>query len=165
MNNLNNRGFTIVEIIISFSFVMVIALGLFLITTNYKNKQQLESSKRDLLTYKTTLVSDIQNDITIKGINTITACPNISNCYDLTFNDSTKKRIQKKVETNNSYISYDNTNYYPKEKNLTTIGDFVFNQKNTEVGTVYKLLIPIEHRELIDTNYNIKIVTTSFKNS
>lgn len=166
MKLVNNKGFSIIEIIICFAFTMVIAIGLFLIASNYKTKQQLESSKRDLQTYKTTLVFDIQKDITEKGLSKIETCDSIDNCYEITFNDETQKIIQKTSKT----IIYGNIDYPLKEQALTTIGSFSLKSQEhtattqgwTGTATVYKLLIPINHSEITE-DYNIEIIATAFK--
>ena len=59
MEKINNKGFTIIEVILSFSFIMIISVGLFISATNYKNKQQQESAKRDLETFKMNIISEI----------------------------------------------------------------------------------------------------------
>lgn len=168
MKEMNNRGFTIIEIIMSFSLIMILCVGLFLTATNYKNKQQLESSKRALQTYKTTLTADIQKDITEKGLKEIKTCTSINNnCYELVFYDSTSKKIQKSLDKS---ILYGNVNYSVKEQSLTNIGKITLKQttKNftsfsTGKSTIYKLTIEINHQEIND-NYNIEIVASSFKN-
>lgn len=172
MKTMNNKGFTLIEIILSFSFIMVICIGLFVTANNYKNKQQLESSKRDLQTYKTTLLTDIQKDITEKELKEITECTSISNCYELSFNDNTQKVIQK--DSSSKVIIYGGIKYPVKEESLTTIGTLSLIQSEQDVttlkyastgkGVIYKLTIPISHQEVTD-NYDIVIVTTAFKSS
>lgn len=172
MKKVNNKGFTLIEIILSFSLIMVICVGLFVTANNYKNKQQLESSKRDLQTYKVTLFTDIQKDITDKGLEKIIKCSSISNCYELSFKDNTKKVIQK--DSSSKVIIYGGIKYPVKEETLTTIGTLsliqseqnvrTFKYYSTGKGVIYKLTIPIRHQEVTD-NYDIVIVATAFKSS
>lgn len=172
MKKLNNKGFTLIEIILSFAFIMVICIGLFVTANNYKSKQQLESSKRDLQTYKATLITDIQKDITEKGLKEINECVSISNCYEISFYDNTQKVVQK--DSSSKIIIYGGIKYPVKEETLTTIGTLSLIQSEQDVttikydstgkGVIYKLSIPIIHQEVTD-NYDIVIIATAFKSS
>lgn len=169
MKIVNNKGFTIIEIIFSFSFIMVIAIGLFVVAGNYKTKQQTESSKRDLKTYKTILVADIQKDITEKGLDKIEPCDSKDSCYTITFNDASSKDVQKDSES--KIIIYGSVSYPVKEQTLTTLGELSLSSRNVTVQTqgkagevvIYKLIIPLSHLEIND-DYDIELVATSFKN-
>lgn len=169
MRQVNNKGFTIIEIIICFSFIMIISVSLFLIASNYKTRQQIESSKRSLLAYKNLLISDIQKDITQKGLKKIEACISSSNCYKVLFNSGDEKIIQKYSD---EIVRYGEIDYKVKEEDITTIESITLtqNEHNLTVqgdsgkGVIYKLIISINHRELVD-GYNIEIVSSAFKNS
>lgn len=65
---LNNKGMTAVEILICMVMVVVITVALFTSFTTYKNKQQIESFKEKIVTYKNLLTKEINDDIIKNGL-------------------------------------------------------------------------------------------------
>lgn len=63
MKKLNNKGLTSIEILVCFSIVTVIVISMFKAINNYKDKQDLESYKNTVTTYKNTLTKAIEEDI------------------------------------------------------------------------------------------------------
>ena len=53
---LNNKGFTVIEVVISFTFVVIILASMFTIVINYQNETSKEQMKNSLLVYKNTLL-------------------------------------------------------------------------------------------------------------
>lgn len=68
MKKLNNKGITIIEILLCFVLVVGITSSLFSSLNSYKNKQQLESNRNAIVTYKNLLTKDIQDDLIKKGL-------------------------------------------------------------------------------------------------
>lgn len=60
---LNNKGMTLIEIIVCFVIVVVIVLSMFKVVNNYKDKQDVESYKSSIITYKNTITKTIWEDI------------------------------------------------------------------------------------------------------
>lgn len=60
---LNNKGMTLIEIIVCFVIVVVIVLSILKIINNYKDKQDIESYKSSIITYKNTVTKAIWDDI------------------------------------------------------------------------------------------------------
>ena len=48
MKKLNNKGLTIIEILLCFVLVVTITVGLFSMLNAYKNKEQLTSDKNEI---------------------------------------------------------------------------------------------------------------------
>lgn len=63
MKKLNNKGLTAIEILVCFSIISVLVISMLNIVNNYKTKQDNESYKSDIYTYKTTLTDAIYKDI------------------------------------------------------------------------------------------------------
>lgn len=63
MKKLNNKGMTLIEIIVCFVIVVVIVLSMLKVVNNYKDKQDIESYKSAIFTYKNTLTKTIWDDI------------------------------------------------------------------------------------------------------
>ena len=62
MKNLNNKGMTAVEILVCFILVIVITVSMYTTVATYKNKQQIESFKEKIYTYKNLLTKEINDD-------------------------------------------------------------------------------------------------------
>lgn len=60
---INNKGLTAIELLICFTLVSVIMIAMFQTINNYKSKQDIESFKTQVTTYKTTLTNVIYQDI------------------------------------------------------------------------------------------------------
>lgn len=60
---MNNKGFTVVELIITFVIVMVLSMGLFSTVDSYREKQQEESYRKEIMSYKNEILKVIQDDI------------------------------------------------------------------------------------------------------
>lgn len=62
-NNLNNKGMTLIELLICFVIVSVIVVALFNTIMNYKTKEQTEDVKKTVIAYKNVITKIIQTDI------------------------------------------------------------------------------------------------------
>ena len=63
IRKLNNKGLTVVEILVCFSIVVVIVMSMFKVVNNQKAKQEFESTKNSMLTYKNEVNKTIEEDI------------------------------------------------------------------------------------------------------
>ena len=164
----DNRGFTITEIIMSFSLIMILSMSLFMSITTYKNKQDLESFKTSLESYKMSLIYDIQKDIYEKSLDSVT---NTSGKITLRFSNGSTKELKKESDTK---ISYGGVAYEVPDKDLIKIADVTFKEKKNnnfsyEGGAsgksdLYKITIKLELKEYED-EYIITIPTVVFKNA
>lgn len=68
---LNNKGISIIEIVLTFSLVMLMVIGMLGIVFNYRDKASVSLKKLDLDTFKNTLTKDIQDDILEYGVQEI----------------------------------------------------------------------------------------------
>ena len=74
---LNNKGVSIIEIVLTFALIMVMTMGMLSIVFNYREKASISMEKLDLDTFKNTLTKEIQDDILtlgVKEINTSGEC-------------------------------------------------------------------------------------------
>ena len=71
---LNKKGFTIIELIVSFAFVSILTASLFAVVINYKEKEQDVSVETELLSFKYKITIEIENDIQKKLLNYIEYC-------------------------------------------------------------------------------------------
>lgn len=71
MKRLNNKAFTIVELIVTFALVMTISLGLFKVIDSYRQKQQRASYKKEMVNYKNEIIKVVKDDIYKYGLKEI----------------------------------------------------------------------------------------------
>ncbi len=132
---LNNKGMSIVEVIVTFALIMFLVVGLLIIVVNYRNKMSVSLERLNLDTFKNNLTQDINNDILKKGLKEIkddshepgidSPCYNLglNRCITITFNDNTKKALgtskinaSNKETIINKYIYYDGIKYSLKDE-------------------------------------------------
>ena len=180
----NNKGFTVVELVISFLFVTIICLSMYALIVNYKDRAIIESLKSELTTFQATLTIDIRKDIERKILKEIKNCSGhetTNDCIDLYFEDGTNKKLEilKEIltdvvgeETHSytiSYIVYGGIRYsIPDAKFVTVQDELLLNASTSEDAletktTLYRIKINIKHQE-IETPYVIRITVSGNKN-
>ena len=68
MIRLNNKGITIVEILVCFLLVTFITTALYASVSSFSNKRSIESVKADLLQYRNDIDKMIEDDLIYKGL-------------------------------------------------------------------------------------------------
>lgn len=68
MVKLNNKGMTAVEILVCMVLVVVITVSMYTSVSSYKNKQQIESFKEKIMTYKNLITKEINDDLIKDGL-------------------------------------------------------------------------------------------------
>lgn len=68
IKNLNNKGMTAVEVLVCFVLVVIITVSMYTTVSAYKNKQQIESFKEKIVTYKNLLTKEINDDLIKDGL-------------------------------------------------------------------------------------------------
>ena len=139
MNKLNNKGLSVIEVVLTFALVMIIASGILTIIMNYRYKMQIEMVRMELVSYKNTLTKEIQTDILDRGIheiNTSGLCldetDEYSGCVNIVFKDGVEKilavsKLESENESdlrqllNNKYIKYGDTKYPIEDKLIDKI--------------------------------------------
>lgn len=187
---LNNKGFTVVELITSFVFTSILAVSLFAVVLNYRDKQTDISIETSLLDFKSLLTIDIEQDIQKKGLYSIDYCVNaagnrVSKCIVLSFNDGTKKNLEIKEESKVDsfqngdgtkddfyyslpYITYGGVKYeIPDAANVIVRSDFMLEQTTVVDGLetntpLYKIRINFAHNDL-DADMDLSVVAAGSK--
>ena len=130
---LNSKGMSIIEVVVTFSLIMFMVIGLLVIVVNYRNKVSVSLERLSLDTFKNNLTQDINNDILtlgLKEINTGGECTtlDLNRCINLVFYDpdDSTKTIDKAFGTSkiipsdknsveNKYFYYDGLKYKLKD--------------------------------------------------
>lgn len=136
---LNNKGMTIIEILVTFVIVVAIVSSLYASVIALKNKETIASYKESLTTYRDLMIRDIEADLIEKGLSSYSVSTPETNKDKITF---TFKDGQKKdlIITHNmgchaiSQSEQSDTTLCPRGN--PTIGD---NYSITYGGVDYKL--------------------------
>lgn len=64
----NNKGFTTIEVLITFVLLAIIVTSLYGTVESYKNKENIESYKSKVMSYKNLLTKEIQDDLIKRGL-------------------------------------------------------------------------------------------------
>ena len=182
--NKNNKGFTIIELIVSFSLVMILAFSMYRIVLIYSDKARYESIRFEMETYKNKLLVDIENDISSKGLKKVENCKSGENtlkrCIIITFMDLSQKtlKLQKEVKTdelinadgtktsisyNSNYVEYGSIKYKTAESKYMSFENEYFldySSPSEDVENnqaIYKIYLNMRHSEIED-NFDIRIV-------
>lgn len=187
----NKKAFTIIELIVSFLFISILAISLFSIIINYRNKAVNTEIELDLLSFISKVKIDIQKDIDNKLLKNIDNCKNgedfIERCVILTFEDNTTKmfRVGFTLEVDEitgkdgdileeysfkvPYISYGGIKYnIPDSHNVEIRNDFMFestylNDALESNKPLYKISVSMVHKEL-EEDVVFKIVASGSTN-
>ena len=68
MKKLNNKGMTSIEVLLSFIVVVMLSVSMYTTISAYQNKQNIESFKEKIMTYKNLLTKEINDDLIKKGL-------------------------------------------------------------------------------------------------
>lgn len=132
---LNNKGLSIIEVVVTFTLIMFFAIGLLVIIVNYRNTVAVSLERLKLETFKNTLTQDINDHILDKGlkeINTEGECPtllsngSLNRCINLVFYDGDQKAFgTSKIKTvsdfgKDSYSALTDEQKEQIEKSITT---------------------------------------------
>jgi len=177
--NINRKGFTIVELILSFALISVIVIGMLTIVINYRSMVKISNRKIELVQYKNTVTKQIQDDITSYGVEDVSYCKdasgnNIVTCVTFTFqNNTTKNLLFSNSNVKNRYIQYGGEKFPIQEAgqdDFTSLSDAMIHLPSERTGitfdsqtvndvTVYKVRIPIITDD-IDNDFGLFIVAT-----
>ena len=109
---MKKNGFTLVELIVTFTLVSTISFLLFQLIFGLKEIFVSTKFKTNLLTKQANLTRRINNDLLnyqiIKFDNCIRSVTNANLCMEITFADETNQLIQKRLEVYENEIIYDN---------------------------------------------------------
>lgn len=156
----NNKGFTIIELVVSFSITLAIVIVLFQIILVLKDLLEVSQLKTDLLNKQSLTSQKIYKDINNDNLNSVQNCvPATDYCLTFTFNDT----ITKNLEINKQDLTIKFGDYVTQFPNTTSFGDISFEKVITdslnEKNSILKIKIPISNKLVSDMDYNIEIIT------
>ena len=143
---LNKKGFSILELVISFSICMVILIMLFQIVIVLRESYEKSLIKTELYNKQNLIIEQIYSDIGNINLISVGSCGD--NCVTFNYQDGTSKNLT----FDSSNISYGD--YSTSILNGTTIGEIEFSTENS----VTHVLLPITHQLFSGEDFGINIV-------
>lgn len=143
----NNKGFSIIELIVSFTICTVIMIVLFQIVLVLKDLYEKSAIKTTLLNRQNIIVNLIYSDILEKELNNVSSC----GTYCITFDFTT---VSKQLK----YSSSDNTISYGDYVTEVLGGTTVDKAETSIQNGVMSASMPITHKLFNNKNFGIRIV-------
>ncbi len=165
---LNNKGMTLVEVVVTFGLLIFIVFGMLQLVVSLKTKASTTIYEKGMLEFTSILNMELQNDIITLNYVSSSDCTNVSSptivCKNISFKDENKQLL---INLNSKIIQYDGKNYEIPSKDMIEFRDSrVYNQNpvNHELDVYIEddteyLTINVPFFEIgTDTNYGFKIV-------
>lgn len=140
---LNNKGITLVEVIVTFALLMIILVGLFNIILDVKSDVSDRQMIKDFKDYDNLMITRIQGDFITKQV---TGCNSISDkALKCNYKDDTKEKEIAIVNGSNGYpvIKYNGVEYeVPNSDVLTfdTANRIVYNNNIITIHFKYRFV-------------------------
>lgn len=154
----SNKGFTLIELIASFSLALVIMFFLFQIVITVKELYISSGVKTEMLIRQANLERQIESDLRDKGLVKVNNCGEA--CYTFTYGDGSTKNL--KVEHSSKKIQYGT--YQVPIQDGSIIGEFTLDNHtvpNVAVGKKNTILIidlPITNKVVSDKNFGLHLI-------
>ena len=160
---MNKKGFTTVELIVSFTLISIIVFFLFEIIFALKNIYISSGIRTKLLTKQTIITENINDDFVSKNLIAAARCTDNTTdnaCIDFTFDDGVRRLI---VNRDNKTITYNNvtTSLIDGSKigNIKITSETVVNTDDySKYDGILSINIPIYHTLIEKENFGISIV-------
>lgn len=168
MSGLNNKGFTAVELLVTFVILSFVVTGMFDVALNYKDKEQHESLKSSIMDYESKIQKVIQDDLIIDHLVSVKIPKNnTTNKLSASFGinnpeTNVKYTTNLVIDLTSNKISYGKsgeevTYSLPEIDNLTINKDKTSIEQLGDEGTFIKINISLSHPDFTDDELNFSI--------
>lgn len=168
MSGLNNKGFTAVELLVTFVILSFVVTGMFDVALNYKDKEQHESLKSSIMDYESKIQKVIQDDLIIDHLVSVRISKNnttdkLSASFGINNPETNVKYTTNLViDLTSNKISYGKsgeevTYSLPEIDNLTINKDKTSIEQLGDEGTFIKINISLSHPDFTDDELNFSI--------
>lgn len=152
----NNKAFTLVELLVSFTLSMILVIIMFQLIINLKDVYMTSGIKTEMINKQYLMINKIYKDLTETKLTAISKCgQEQTDCIKLSFSTGETKTFY--VDITNNILNYDN--YILKVNNTSTIGAITINSDTiTETRKILTIKVPITNSNFKDTDFGINIV-------
>lgn len=113
---LNNKGLTVVELILSFTLLIVLVFGMFNVVVEIKDYSEAKELEKDLVEFKNRIIYKIQNDLITGNIKDLEIQNTGTPTLTITMTDGTTKTLE--IIFKEKIIKYDGETYKIPHSNL-----------------------------------------------
>lgn len=156
----NNKGFTLIEVAVSFTLVATISIVLLQLVLSLKEVYLSGDIKTTLLNKQGIMTKNIYDDLNKKSLSSITTCG--LSCVEFTYSEGTKKKLV--VDPGNKTIKYgdytlqiDNSSYFG---NLKIDVDTNAPVLATGDDSIISITIPVISKLLNNEDFGFNIIKT-----
>lgn len=156
----NNKGFTLIEVAVSFTLVATISIVLLQLVLSLKEVYLSGDIKTTLLNKQGIMTKNIYDDLNKKSLSSITTCG--LSCVEFTYSEGTKKKLV--VDPGNKTIKYgdytlqiDNSSYFG---NLKIDVDTNAPALATGDDSIISITIPVISKLLNNEDFGFNIIKT-----
>lgn len=152
---MNNKGFTLVELLVSFVLSMVLVIIMFELIIKLKELYVTSAIKTEMINKQNLMVNKIYTDINEKKLKAINSCG--TNCINFIYSDNSTKMLY--IDTAQGIINYDN--YTIKLNNgsvLSSVTIRTISSIGPKVDKIFIIDIPIENPLFKNENFGLNIV-------
>lgn len=174
---MNKKGFSTIEVVLSFALVVIILASLTAIVINFRDKIPNEHVMTQLFNYKNSITKIVYDDIVTNEYIKLGRCTDDIFCVNFIKKDGTMVPLKRIVVANDTtglkrgiYLEYKGIKYMLPDSDLnqTVTNDDNLNQDNyystindfqivtDDNNKLYGVTIPIYHR-VLDYNLDIKL--------
>ncbi len=156
---MKNKGFTIIELMVTFCLITVISFLLIELVLLLKDIYIKGDTKTILFTKQGNILKNINDDLETKSLSNLKLCSDNTSCLEFTYMDGEKEKLivnkDKKQITYGSYsVNYGNNSEFGNiEAYKSTAGD-------NEINTITKISILINNK-LIEEQFNFEVIIQS----
>ncbi len=158
---MNNKGFTMVELIVSFMLTSIIVIILVQIIINLKEIYEYSDVKTELLTKQATISNRINEQLLNKQLSNIEECDDIVNyCLNFMFTDGSMTKLivdtsDQTITIGNDKIKLVDDSYFGKiDASITPLANVAENKNDS----ILKIQVDIEHDYFEDQNFGLYLV-------
>lgn len=154
---MKRKGFSTVELIVSFVIVSIVSIAIFKTVTSLMDKINFYQNQSKMTIINGNIINSIQQDLRHRKLYGISECG--SNCYDIMYQNFDVRRI--KINMTNKTIQYGGvTEKLPSNVKIT--GDLqlttqTFTVEDGKHNAILTIFIPLED-EVMETSYSLNVV-------
>ena len=150
---MNKKGFTLAEVVVSFSILSIVLASVIVFTITYRDKVKEEEIRTQLIDFKNTVTKIVYDDIISGKLEKIEICEGQAQCVNFVESDGTEHLLKtEEVSTGTDkglYIVYNGMRYLLPDSDLNRLANPMcwfnndFDLKNYD--NIYRLKISFEH--------------------
>ena len=152
---MNNKAFTLVELIVAFSLTSVIVVMLLQLLFSLKEMQEINDIKTQLLNKQAIINNKISEPLYNKKLSKVTKCDNNqTKCIELTFTDNASLKLEAKGDDN--FIKINNETIKLVEDSKIDSIEFVkSNNYENPQKTILTIKVGVKHKYFKDNDFGI----------